>query len=138
LNGVAIALPGERTKTGEPHEIYLTDAMRHVLELLPKSGRFVLTGNDHPINGSQRANAIETPDLAHWTLHDLRRSFSTARIRIEPFLIELMLNHQFEGEAGTYNKHKCAKEMALTWRKWSAHISELVSGKLGEHVAREG
>jgi len=51
-------------------------------------------GNDHPINGSQRANAIETPDLAHWTLHDLRRSFSTgcARIGIEPFLIELMPN----------------------------------------------
>ena len=134
LNGDAIILPGERTKTGEPHEIYLTDAMRRVLNSLPKSGRFVLTGNDHSVNGGQRArNAIETPDLAHWTLHDLRRSFSTgcAKIGIEPYVIELMLNHQFEGEAGTYNKHKYAREMAVAWEKWSDHIAELVSEKLG-------
>jgi len=129
LNGAAINLPAERTKTAEPHEIYLTDAMRAVLAGLPTTGRFVLTGGDHPINGGQRArDAIETPDLAHWTLHDLRRSFSTgcARIGVQPFLIELMLNHQFEGEAGTYNKHKYAKEMAAAWQKWSAHVTAIV------------
>ena len=49
--------------------------------------------------------------LAHWTLHDLRRTFSSgwARLRIPTEVTEKALNHtsgSFGGVAGVYNVHE--------------------------------
>ena len=47
--------------------------------------------------------------VAHWTLHDLRRSVATrmADLGVQPHIIEQILNHQSghkRGPAGIYNR----------------------------------
>jgi integrase len=86
----AISLPGERTKNGHPHIIYLTESMRKVLRDYPM--KRIPSGN-YAIN-SIRASL--PPDFAHFTLHDLRRTFRTglARLGIPPWVGERCVNHR--------------------------------------------
>lgn len=128
LKADAIELPAKKVKTGEAHEIPLTPLMRRILDTLPKSGRYVLTGCDHPVsNGSKTKDAIETPSLKSWTFHDLRRSFATGMgdLGILPHVIERCLNHKLRGVAGVYNRAKLKSEVKEAFERWSAHVESL-------------
>jgi integrase len=75
----AIELPGERTKNGGPHSIYLTPLMRRVLDSCPATGRYVLNGTDRPMGDHSSAKERVAPAIRPWTLHDLRRSFASGQ-----------------------------------------------------------
>jgi integrase len=128
--GGEIRLPKERTKTSVAHTIYITKAMRQVIDKLSKSNRrFALTGADYPVSfGGRTKDAIKV-DIQAWRFHDLRRSFTSgcARIGIDPFIIERMLNQKIKGIAGIYQRHTFGPQMKAAWEKWSAHILSLVA-----------
>lgn len=70
-----------------------------------------------------------------WTLHDFRRSLSTAlheRFGVPPHVVEVMLGHvggHKGGVAGVYNKAIYLDERRRALERWGAHIMGLVTGK---------
>ena len=128
-------IPGERTKTGEEHHVYLSDTAVAMLKALPRalgSRYFFSTTGKSPSSGFSKAKKRldKLAQLPHYTLHDLRRSFDTgcARIGIRNEVIERCLNHSL----GIYNRHDYAKEMADAWTKWGDHVSGLIRGDVAE------
>jgi integrase len=127
--GDEIRLSKERTKTGVAHTIYITKAMRQVIDKLPKTDRrFALTGTDYAVSCSSRAKDAVITTIPAWRFHDLRRSFASgcARIGIDPFIIERMLNHKITGIAGIYQRHTFGPQMKAAWEKWGTHVSKIV------------
>jgi len=127
-----IELPGERTKNGLPHTIPLTTLMRGVLEELPRTGKFVLNGQDRPFGDHSGAKQKITPAIRPWTLHDLRRSFASGlqRLGVAPHIVELALNHRsgtFSGVAGIYQRHRYAKEVREAFELWSQHVEAVTT-----------
>jgi integrase len=121
-------LPAARVKTNNEHRIPLTDAMHAILDPLPRTGRYVLTGCDFPIStGSRAKDAIKTPTLAPWTMHDLRRSVATgmAELKVQPHVIELCLNHMPRGVAAIYNRARYAAEIKAAFELWSMHVEAI-------------
>jgi len=132
IKAEAIELPGERTKNGFPHTIPLTALMCRVLEELPRTGKFVLNGQDRPFGDHSGAKEKITPAIRPWTLHDLRRSFASGlqRLGVPPHIVELALNHRsgtFSGVAGIYQRHRYAKEVRDAFALWSQHIETLTA-----------
>jgi integrase len=69
-------------------------------------------------------------DMAPWTLHDLRRTFSTKLhdAGVEPIVVEALLAHKQQGVAGVYNRasFREAKRSALT--RWHEILSGMILG----------
>jgi hypothetical protein len=106
--------------------------IRRVLDALPSTGRFVLNGTDRPFGDHSGAKEKVTPAIPHWTLYDLRRSFTIGlqRLGIAPHIVELALNHRsgtFSGVAGIYQRHRYAKEVREAFELWSRHIEALTT-----------
>ena len=127
----AIVIPAKRTKTGVAHEIALSPLMRHVLAGAKGNGKYALTGTDYQVNKSKRTkDEIETPGVAPWRFHDLRRSFATG-LAGKPFsaplpVIEKLLNHKLQGMLAVYQKQKYVEERRDALLAWSEHIEKLV------------
>jgi integrase len=74
-------------------------------------------------------------ELEHWTLHDFRRSVSTAlhdRFGVPPHVVEELLGHaggHKAGVAGTYNRAQYLDERRRALERWGAHVAALVTGK---------
>ena len=126
-----IRLPGERTKTGEPHTVPLAPAALKLLAAMPRMGEYVFTSTGKgPIQAwsQSKAKIDKASGVADWRIHDLRRSVSTGmnELGVAPHIVESVLGHKIGGVAGVYNhaKHEAAKRAAL--ELWAAHILSLV------------
>lgn len=128
----AIVLPAERTKTAKAHKVALTDAMRRVLDALPRhpGRRFVINDSDAEmcVSGFTK-HCLDGAGIPAWTFHDLRRSFASgcARLGVAPHIVEKCLNHVTGGVAGIYNRHTYEAECKAAWELWSRHILSLVA-----------
>jgi len=70
--------------------------------------------------------------VAHWTLHDLRRTFSTnlAGLQTPPHVLERILNHSsgtISGIAAIYNRFRYMDEMRQAIGVWEAKLASLIS-----------
>jgi integrase len=143
-----IILPEARTKGGREHLIPLSEPAFAILKGLPRRAMADGTPSDHVFgNGDGYQNwsrskvdldariAKAGHRLAPWTLHDFRRSVSTAlhdRLGIQPHVVEVLLGHvggHKAGVAGTYNKALYIEERRRALERWGAHLMELVTGK---------
>ena len=115
-----IELGGARTKNRRPHRIPLSKTARHIIETREGNDRFLFPSllPGKTFDGFRRAKARIDKELgpAHYTLHDLRRTFSSnmARLGTPMHVFEKILNHvsgSFGGVAGVYNRHSYAEEM---------------------------
>lgn len=138
-------IPGERTKNAQEHRVYLTDSMLAIIESMPRveDCKFVLTTREKAaISGFSKMKAFldaATPKLAHWTLHDMRRTIASglARMGVALTTIERVLNHQsdsFSPLVRTYQRHDFAPEMQKAWELWSDHVAAVVAGKASNVV----
>jgi len=69
-----------------------------------------------------------------WRLHDLRRTVASgmAQIRIEPHIIEAVLNHFSgfrSGVAGTYNVWQYEPDKRSALERWALHVEGLIDGR---------
>ena len=143
-----ITLPPARTKNGREHLIPLSAPALAIVRGLLRRPMGDGTPQDHVFgngNGYQNYSRAKAEldariaeaghSLAHWTLHDFRRSVSTAlhdRFGIPPHVVEEILGHvggHKGGVAGTYNKAIYLEERRCALERWGAHIMELVTGK---------
>ena len=78
-----IALPGDVTKNGHEHVFPIGDLTKAALETVRKTGNGLLFPGrtKEPWNGWYKAkNKLDKKvSIAHWTLHDLRRTFAGGR-----------------------------------------------------------
>jgi integrase len=141
-------LPPERMKTGQPHDVPLSNAaiavlkdMRHI-----DDSRFVFTLNGtSPSAGfstkKYQLDALLPADMSPWRLHDLRRTAasSMARIGINLPVIEKVLGHRsgtFKGVLAVYQRHDFADEKRAALEAWGNFVAVLVEGKSTGKVVR--
>jgi len=121
-------------KGGIAHEVPLLPAIAATLPVLYSGGTACIFGRRGTgFSGWSRAKRALDTKLARaghcrsWTLHDLRRSFSTRLhdASIEPLVVEALLAHKQQGVAAVYNRasFREAKRSALT--RWHEILKQL-------------
>jgi integrase len=152
LNATTIMLPPARTKNNREHMIPLSAPALAILRALPRRTMADGTPWEHVFGAragrgyqnysrakaeldARITKANRGKGLEPWTLHDFRRSVSTAlhdRFGVLPHVVEVILGHaggHKAGVAGTYNKALYLDERRRALERWGAHIMELVTGK---------
>jgi integrase len=142
----AWVLPPERAKNSIEHLVPLSEAALAIISALPviaDSEFLFTTTGDAPISGFTKSMARLNATIAklnngepipHWTLHDLRRTFSSgwARLRVPTEVTEKALNHtsgSFGGVAGVYNVHEYEDERREAMEAWARYVLAVVDGK---------
>lgn len=65
-------------------------------------------------------------ELAHWSVHDLRRTMRTNMSTIaEPHVCEIMLGHALPKIWGTYDKHDYLEEQAKAYDLWIDRLKKI-------------
>ena len=135
-----IELPADRTKNKRPSLVFLSDEALACLPEKRNSTQF-LFGREGggfcawaqaKIDLDKRIAAAQGAPLAHWTLHDLRRTFVTmineAGIA-PPHIVEALTNHvsgHKAGVAGTYNRALYSAEKRAAMDAWAKHVRSLL------------
>jgi integrase len=141
-----IDLPGERTKNHRPHIVPLSE---QALALLParRNSNDMLFGRfekgfsgwskakkelDAAILKARRRVDRKAQPMAHWVLHDARRSFVTMLGELgiaPPHVVEAIVNHVSgtkAGVAGTYNKALYLEERRKALEAWGRYVECLI------------
>lgn len=146
-----LQVPGERTKNAQPLALPLPAFARAIITETPRQeGEYVFGRRGRvPFSGWSLAKtrldcriaaALGRP-LAHWTLHDLRRTYRTglSKLGVQPHVAELAVNHvRTTGIAATYDRHTYQREIADALQRWSEHVSSVVEGRDSKVVALRG
>jgi integrase len=144
-----LELPSSRTKNRRPHQIPMSGAVTAILQAQTKiENRDLVFGYANgPFQGwgeakeklDARIAATAGKPLAHWVLHDLRRTCATrmADLGVQPHIIEATLNHvsgHKGGIAGVYNRAVYSAEKAQALQLWATHIAAIVEGKGASNI----
>jgi integrase len=143
-----LLLPGSRVKSGRDHLVPLASQALELLEA--ERRRWIEEGGvgEHVFGTSggfsdwHRAKAqLDAhlaadggPPMEHWTLHDIRRSFSTflhEDFATAPHVIEACLGHvgHQSGVPGRYNRASYIDERRRALIRWADHLTGLIEGK---------
>jgi integrase len=148
LDGATWTLPGERTKNGRAHVVPLAPRAVDILKAAKEAPRlprpdgtadFVFGEGQGGFSGWSRAKerldqriANAGKPLAHWTLHDLRRTAATVmadKLAVLPHVIEALLNHvsgHKAGVAGVYNRAPYERDVRTALLTWADHVRAIV------------
>jgi integrase len=134
-----------RMKGAISHEVPLLPAIIDALPERPADGEGSVFGRSGTgFSGWSKSKALldarlacRGMDMPRWTLHDLRRTFST-RLHdagVEPLVIEALLAHKQQGVAGVYNRasFRDAKRAALG--RWHEMLLKLIETNSNEAPA---
>ena len=166
IHEALIVLPPERTKNNRPHTVPLAPAALDIIEkqeqgdaerdLVFGRGQGGFSGwsksKERLDERIKEANSGEP--IAHWTLHDLRRTFATyagggmeahqlaklpknerelaTGLGVQPHVIEAILNHvsgHKAGVAGIYQRGTYEREKRTALDLWASHLTAIVEGK---------
>jgi len=137
LGDSLIALSGDRTKNGLPHDVPLSGLAMSVVESLDVEGEGCVFGmRGTGFSGWSKAKReldAKLKGVRPWTLHDIRRTVATgmATLGTQPHIIEAVLNHvsgHKRGVAGVYNRATYDKEKRAALDAWASHLKALLSG----------
>jgi integrase len=133
LAGQQIELPAARCKNRKPHLIPLSPAALEILQRRPRTGDFVFGRFDHAgFSGWSQCKArLDLKiNIAPWTVHDLRRTWSTIaheRLGVEPHVVEAALGHSRRGVAGVYNRAAYLEQRRAALNKYAEYITSVVA-----------
>lgn len=130
-----ITFPAEMVKNNRQHVFPYGAAAAAVLAEVAEKGEYVFPAGKPGgvvFNGwaKQKAALDRLAPLPHWTLHDLRRTYSSqlAALGTPIHVTEKLLNHvsgTLSGVAGVYNRYSYAAEMRAAVEAYEAHILKL-------------
>jgi integrase len=145
-------IPAKRTKNGRDHDVPLSEAALVIIK--STSRRTDKTGQDRDLLFGRRDGEFTSWNfnklaldgrlggIPAYTLHDIRRSVSThlheAPLKIEPHIVEAVINHvsgHKAGVAGVYNRAKYATEKRAALERWAEHVEAIVVGRKQKVVA---
>ncbi len=129
-------IPPENSKTGAGQIVYLSRQAIAILERLRLAARragyiFPALGSDGntPIGQSTLNRALEhvQHDMAHFTVHDLRRTGATrlSEMGFEADWIEKTLNHKLRGVRGIYNRAEYGPQRRKMLQEWADNLDAL-------------
>lgn len=136
VRDATLVLSPDRTKNGREHIVPIGPAAVGLLDNIAGGERYVFgtENEDRPFNGWSKAqrNIITQTGLDHFTLHDLRRTFSTihAKIGTPIHVTEKLLNHvsgTISGVAAVYNRHSYFGEMQVATQLYDEYLEKLVN-----------
>lgn len=136
-------LPGSRTKTGESLDIPLAPVVvdwLNALRALAAGSDYIFPKRRHDPRERVPHVGIDTLNvalqrvkhgLAHFTLHDLRRTARThlAALGVRREVAERCLGHKLRGVEGTYDRHDYFKERRVALAQWSILVHQAESGE---------
>ncbi len=164
LDAATWTIPKERTKNAREHVVDLAPEAMAVIGAVPRDGDLLFparrasarkhvraTGETDlkPVVGFAAAKRLldgdvrpktkvplPTYDLAHWRLHDLRRTAASGIAgmpggRFPPHVVERVLNHASGvtgGLVGVYQRHEYRPERKAALEAWGAHVAAVVDG----------
>jgi integrase len=144
-NQQTICLPGELTKNHLEHTFPVGPmASQLIMEQIGSPTRrgseFLFparTSIERPFNGWSKCKKEldKLANIAHWTLHDARRTFRTnlGRLKVRPDIAERLVNHasaRTEMEE-TYDLYTYMPEMREAMEKWEAFLHGLLADDTG-------
>lgn len=131
-----ISFPTGFAKNHREHTLPLGELAGELLGSLPEGTDlfFPARGRDEtPFRGWSKAKGVfdEPLEIAPYTLHDLRRTFSStmARLGTPIHVTEKLLNHvsgTISGVAAVYNRHSYLEEMRQAIDAYNGHIANLI------------
>jgi integrase len=138
-----LVLPPLHTKSGEKHEVPITDLMRTVIAAQPATASplvfpsertgGVLGGWSKLVPAFQRAAGVK------FTLHDLRRTCRTlmSKLGVDFEIAELAIGHKRTGLDGIYNFDEAWQLRCEAFAQVSDHVAQLLgrAGGAGKIVA---
>jgi integrase len=127
-----------RAKNGKANVVPLNDTAVQILTSSPRLAhcRFVFSTNGRsPIQGHSRAKRrldAAMGDCPRWTLHDLRRTFSSGlqRLGVRFEVNESLLNHaglSRSGVAAIYQRHAWTDEKRQAMDQWGEFLARLIA-----------
>lgn len=134
-----LTVPAERMKGNCVWTFPIVPAATEILDGVPRfdSGKFIFTttAGARPISGfSKMKSALdkviaEKAEIAHWTLHDLRRTVRTglSSVGVLPVVAELCLAHKQTGISSIYDRHTYDAEKRDALERWSARLMSIVA-----------
>jgi integrase len=128
-------LPATRTKSKRQHVLPITPLMASILDKIPRrvGCDFVFGRTGFSSWSIAKPVLDERLGLAHWTIHDLRRSAASGMantLRVPPHVISMVLNHAGHrgSVTGIYVRSNYESEMFDAMRRWSDHVAQITSG----------
>ena len=137
-------VPAEEYKTGKTIRRALGDVPASMMKSLKE-----LTGSDlvlsklnsrtripQPLNQAQVSEYAQfisnRTGLAHWTLHDMRRTVATrlSELGAPPHVIEKLLGHQMGGVMARYNLHDYIDDQRHWLKVWHDHLEKVIGRPL--------
>jgi integrase len=138
--GRTITLPGWLTKNGVDHTFPYGAMADEIFDTIPRRNSTALLfpsrdDEDKPYNGWQKAkaNLEQCPALRPWTLHDLRRTFSTrlGDLNIPQRINDRLLNHISQGEISplgqVYNLSTYVPQMREAVAQFEGHLTGVLA-----------
>jgi integrase len=160
IEGTEWTIPADRAKNGRPNVVPLSAeaiaVLASVQRIAGRPGYVFTTTGQSSVSGFSKAKARvdeamqklarqddEDAELPPWRLHDLRRTAATgmARLRIQPHVIEAVLNHQsgqVSGIAAVYNRFEYRDEKAAALAAWGRFVADLVADRPAGNVVELG
>lgn len=132
-----VIFPEGFTKNKREHRLPLPPSALAVIERLPNTGDLLFparNNSENPFNGWGKCKTRfdEPLELAPYTLHDLRRTFSSnmAMLAVPIQVTEKILNHisgTVSGIAAVYNRYSYFNEMKDALEKHDEFLAKLIS-----------
>jgi integrase len=135
-NQQTVTFPGEITKNNREHTFPVGPMASAIIHRRVQQEResallFQAKGSELPFSGWSKCKKEldKLAHIAHWTLHDLRRTFRTnlGRLRVRPDIAERLVNHisaRTEMEE-TYDLYTYLPEMREAIEKWEAFVNSV-------------
>jgi integrase len=134
-----ITLPKEAAKNGREHAFPYGQTVAAILNRIPPTSPFLFRVDylKHGFPDWTRTKSAFDHAIgitAPWTLHDLRRTFSTnlARLQVQPSIIERLLNHisgEISGVAAIYNRYNYMSEMRAAVEQYEDFLKKIMDQK---------
>ena len=143
LVGDAIELPKEITKNGLEHVVFLSSEASTLCSKAGKAATTATRENDTLLFPGPRKGGVfsawsnakvdldRLSGVTGWTLHDLRRTFSTRlNAFTPPHVVEKIINHvsgTVSGVAAVYNRYEYTEERRAAVAEWERRLLAIVS-----------
>lgn len=132
-----ISYPPGFAKNKREHVVPLGPMALELIASTPDCGELLFPARgreDVPFSGWSKSKRTfdQAIDVADYTLHDLRRTFSStmARLGTPIHVTEKLLNHvsgTISGVAAIYNRHSYWNEMCAAVSRYEAHLKRLIA-----------
>jgi integrase len=128
-----ISWPAPLMKSNRLHTLPLAPIAAAIVSEYPSNGLlFRARGKESPFNGFSKSKLKLDQNLkavAPWTLHDLRRTFSTglARLRVAPHVKEMILGHVSGRNSMEliYDRYLYHDEMREALENWEQYVEKI-------------